>query len=65
MQADGGDLRLVEVTQDGVVRLELTGVCGTCQMSEITLKYGIERLLKVLVPEVERVEQVKPGVATK
>ncbi len=58
LQADGGDVELVEVTDDGVVRVRLTGACGGCPMSQITLSRGIEVRLKAAVPEVSRVESV-------
>ncbi len=58
LQADGGDVELVEVTDDGVVRVRLTGACGGCPMSQITLSRGIEARLKAAVPEVSRVESV-------
>jgi len=58
LQADGGDVELVEVGQDGVVRVRLTGACGGCPMSQMTLKMGIERILKKEVPEVTAVEAV-------
>ncbi len=55
LQADGGNVELVEVTSDGVVKVRLTGACGGCPMSQMTLKTGIERLLKEEVPEVVEV----------
>jgi len=58
LQADGGDVELVEVTEDGVVRVRLTGACGGCPMASMTLKAGIEKTLKEEVPEVKRVEAV-------
>ncbi len=58
LQADGGDVELVEVGADGVVRVRLTGACGGCPMSQLTLKMGIERILKKEVPEVKSVEAV-------
>ncbi|MBO8130338.1 MAG: NifU family protein [Candidatus Marinimicrobia bacterium] len=58
LQADGGDVELVEVTEDGIVKLRLTGACGGCPMSTYTLRMGIENRLKEEVPEVKRVEQV-------
>ena len=54
LQADGGDVELVEVN-DGVVKLKLKGACGSCPMSTITLKQGIERTLKEQIPEVTEV----------
>ena len=55
LQADGGDVKLVEVTADGIVKVKLTGACGGCPMSQMTLKMGIERALKQEVPEVKEV----------
>ena len=59
LQADGGNVELVDVTEDGVVKVRLTGACGCCPMSTYTLKMGIEQKLKEAVPEVKEVEQVK------
>lgn len=59
LQADGGDVELVDVTDDGVVKLRLKGACGCCPMSTYTLKMGIEQRLKEEIPEVKSVEQVK------
>lgn len=58
LQADGGDVELVEITDDGVVRVRLQGACGSCPMSTMTLKMGIERALKNQVPGVKEVERV-------
>ena len=58
LQADGGDVQLVEVTDDGIVKVKLTGACGHCPMSTMTLKMGIERTLKAQVPGVMEVVQV-------
>jgi Fe-S cluster biogenesis protein NfuA len=55
LQADGGDVKLVEVSPDGVVKVKLTGACQGCAMSQMTLKMGIERALKQQVPEVKEV----------
>jgi Fe-S cluster biogenesis protein NfuA len=55
LQADGGDVKLIEVSPDGVVKVKLTGACGGCAMSQMTLKMGIERVLKHEVPEVKEV----------
>ena len=52
--ADGGDVELVEV-KDGVVKVKLTGACGGCPMASLTLKHGIERVLKEQVPEIKEV----------
>ena len=58
LQADGGDVELVEVGENGVVKVRLKGACGGCPMSQLTLKMGIERILKKEVPEVVSVEAV-------
>jgi Fe-S cluster biogenesis protein NfuA len=58
LQADGGDVELVDVTDDGVVSVRLTGACGSCPMSTMTLKMGIERTLKQKIPAVTEVVQV-------
>ena len=58
LQADGGDVELVDVTKDGVVQVRLKGACAGCPMSTMTLKNGIERLLKQEIPEVKSVESV-------
>jgi len=58
LQGDGGDVELVEVGEDGVVKVRLKGACGGCPMSQLTLKMGIERILKKEVPEVKSVEAV-------
>ncbi len=57
LQADGGDVELVEV-KDGVVKVRLKGACAGCPMSQMTLKMGIEKILKEQIPEVESVESV-------
>lgn len=57
LQADGGDVELVDV-KDGIVKVKLTGACGGCPMSQMTLKMGIERHLRKEVPEVKSVESV-------
>ncbi|MDP2183481.1 MAG: NifU family protein [Actinomycetota bacterium] len=58
LQADGGDVELVEVGEDGVVKVRLVGACRGCPMSQLTLSNGVERVLKQEVPEVVRVEPV-------
>lgn len=58
LQADGGDVELIDVTADGVVQVRLQGACAGCPMSQMTLKNGIERYLKQTVPEVKSVENV-------
>jgi Fe-S cluster biogenesis protein NfuA len=56
LQADGGDVELVEVTDDGIVRVALQGACRGCPMSQLTLANGVERVLKQEIPEVVRDE---------
>jgi Fe-S cluster biogenesis protein NfuA len=56
LQADGGDVELVDVTPDGIVKVKLTGACHGCPMAEMTLRQGIENHLKERVPEVKAVE---------
>ena len=56
LQADGGAVQLIDVDDQGVVKVKLTGACGGCPMSQMTLKMGIEKILKQNVPEVTRVE---------
>lgn len=58
LQRDGGDVQIVEVTDDGIVKVKLVGACGTCPMSIMTLKNGIEARLKQDVPEVKSVVSV-------
>jgi len=58
LQADGGDVQLVDVDDEGMVRVRLTGACGTCPMSQMTLKMGIEKILKQNIPEIKNVESV-------
>ncbi len=59
LQADGGDCELVDVLEDGTVKVRLTGACGGCPMSQMTLKMGIEKVLKDKVPSVKTVEAVQ------
>lgn len=58
MLADGGNVELVEVTDDGIVRVRLMGACSSCPMATVTLKMGIERVLLERVPQVKQVVQV-------
>jgi len=55
LQRDGGDVELIDVGEDGIVKVKLTGACGGCPMSQITLKQGIERVLKQEVASVKEV----------
>ncbi len=58
LQRDGGNVELVDVTPEGVVKVKLVGACGTCPMSILTLKRGIEATLKQKLPEIASVESV-------
>ncbi|WP_028574296.1 NifU family protein [Desulfonatronovibrio hydrogenovorans] len=58
LQADGGDVELVEVTDQNIVKVRLTGACKGCPMSQMTLKNGIERLILKELPEIKGVEPV-------
>lgn len=58
LQRDGGDVELIEITDDGIVKVKLVGACGTCPMSTLTLKNGIEAKLKQEISEVKAVEAV-------
>ncbi len=58
LQADGGDVELVEVSDDGVVKVRLTGACAGCPMRQMTLKGGIENYLKKKIPGLKLVEAV-------
>jgi Fe-S cluster biogenesis protein NfuA len=55
LAADGGNVELIDVTQDGVVKLRLTGTCGCCPMSQMTLKMGVEKIIRQDVPEIKEV----------
>jgi len=57
LQADGGDIELIDIADDGKVTVRLTGACGSCPMAIITLKQGVEAYLKKMVPEVTEVVQ--------
>ena len=58
LRADGGDVELVEITEEGVVKVRLMGACSGCMMSQVTLKSGIENYLKHQVPEIKEVVAV-------
>lgn len=58
LQSDGGDVQLVQVTEDGIVEVKLLGACGSCPMSQMTLRAGIERALMRNIPEIRRVEAI-------
>ena len=58
LQRDGGDVELVDVQDDGIVKVKLTGACAGCPMSTMTLKNAIEETIKKEIPEIKSVEQV-------
>lgn len=58
LQADGGDCELINVREDNVIEVKLQGACGSCPMATLTLKAGIERVLKEEIPEVKEVISV-------
>jgi len=58
LQADGGDVELVDVSADGVVKVKLTGACHGCPMAQMTLKMGIEKIIKQQVPSIKEVISV-------
>ena len=58
LEADGGDVKILDIDEDGVVRLELLGACGSCPMSTMTLRAGVEEAIKRAVPEVKSVDAV-------
>lgn len=55
LQADGGDVELVDVSEDGIVKVKLTGACHGCPMSQMTLKMGIEKMIKQQIPNIREV----------
>jgi hypothetical protein len=60
LQADGGNIRVVEVTEDWVVKVEMQGACGECPMSAMTLKSGVEDAIKHAMPEIKSVVAINP-----
>lgn len=64
LQADGGDVSLIEITDDKIVKLELLGACKSCSMSVMTLKAGIEEAIKRAAPEIRGVEAVNVSNVT-
>jgi Fe-S cluster biogenesis protein NfuA len=58
LEADGGNVEVVEITSENVVRLELKGACKTCNMSHMTMRAGIEETIKKAVPEIKSIESV-------
>ncbi len=63
LEADGGNVRIVELTDDLVLKIEMMGNCGSCPMSTMTLKAGVEEAIKRAIPEIVRVEAVNLTVA--
>lgn len=63
LEADGGNVKVIEITDDLVLRLELTGTCSSCPMSTMTLKAGVEEAVKKAVPEITKVVAVNVVVA--
>lgn len=58
LETDGGNVRILEITTDGVLRLEFVGNCGTCPMSTMTFKAGVEEAIRRTVPEIQSIEVV-------
>jgi Fe-S cluster biogenesis protein NfuA len=58
LQADGGDVELLDVSEDGIVKVKLTGACRGCPMSQMTLKMGIEKVIKQQIPNIKEVVAV-------
>jgi Fe-S cluster biogenesis protein NfuA len=58
LQADGGDIELVDVSESGIVKVRLQGACSGCPGAAMTLKMGVERILKERIPEVAGIENV-------
>lgn len=58
LEADGGNVKVLDVSEDMIVKLELTGACGSCPMSAMTMKAGVEESIKKAVPEIRGVEAI-------
>ena len=58
LNADGGDIQIVEITDDMIVRVKLLGACGTCPMSFMTMKAGVEESIRNAIPEIKSIETV-------
>lgn len=58
LQADGGDIRFVEITDDHIVHVELQGACGSCPYSTMTLKNGVEEAVRKAIPEIKAVVSI-------
>ncbi len=63
LEADGGNVKIVEITEDNILKLELTGTCSSCPMSTMTLKAGVEEAIKRDIPEIIKVVAVNVAVA--
>ncbi len=63
LEADGGNVRVIDLTDDMVLKLELLGNCGSCPMSTMTLKAGVEEAIKKVVPEIKKVVAINVEVA--
>ena len=59
LEADGGDMELLDITDDGVVQVQLMGACRDCSMKDMTMKAGLEEAIKKVAPEIIRVEAVE------
>ena len=62
LEADGGNVRIVELTDDYVLKIEMMGNCGSCPMSSMTLKAGVEEAIKRAIPEIVKVEAINVAV---
>lgn len=58
LEADGGDVKVIEITNENILKLELLGTCGSCKMSGMTMTHGIEEAVKKALPEIKGVEAV-------
>lgn len=58
LEADGGNIRVLEITENKILRLEFVGNCGTCPMSTMTFKAGVEEAVRRLVPEIKSIEVI-------
>jgi Fe-S cluster biogenesis protein NfuA len=63
LEADGGNVKVIELTEDMVLKLELLGACSSCPMSTMTLKAGVEEAIKKAIPEILKVEAVNVEIA--
>jgi Fe-S cluster biogenesis protein NfuA len=58
LEADGGNVELIDVSEDGIVKVKLVGACGSCPMAAMTLQYGVTNAIKQAVPEIKEVQSV-------